>query len=199
MMDMARVYATIANKGLSNESFAIEKIEDKRGNTLYTHTQPAPKVALSAEASYLMTEGLRAVLDRGTGARSASLSSFAAGKTGTSNQSEDNWFCGFTSNLVSIAWVGSDNHSAISGRAAANTLALPIWDRFITDAQNLRPSELFVSPEHIVSLKIHPEFGHQDEQRGITMYFREDNQPTKKYSALKDLRETGGYRDIFSP
>lgn len=201
MLDLARVYGTFANQGTLVETTAITKITDLNGTTLYER-EPTSKIAkqvMSPQLAFLMTQGMRAVLDRGTGVRSSELAEIAAGKTGTSNNSEDNWFCGYTPNLVTIAWVGADNHVPIDGRAAGNTLALPIWDDFIKQSLTVRNPGSFTPPEGIVSMRIHPQYGHQDDTNGIDMYFLENNAPSKRYSALQKLQQSGGsYRRIFS-
>ena len=115
MLDLARMYGSYANKGVLTELSGIIKITNADGDVLWERASPENRQqkVLNTQIAYLMTQGMRAVLTSGTGSKSADLAVNAAGKTGTSNDSSDNWFCGFTPNLVSIVWVGTDEHAPI--------------------------------------------------------------------------------------
>jgi membrane carboxypeptidase/penicillin-binding protein len=142
---------------------------------------------------------MRSVLTSGTGAKSADLAAHAAGKTGTSNDSSDNWFCGFTPNLVSVVWVGTDEHAPIYSQASGSALALPIWDQFVRNSYQLRPPATFEKPEGIMEATVHPRFGHRVDGGGARMYFLDSNQPIETSSALEAIEQSsqGTYRNVF--
>jgi penicillin-binding protein 1A len=145
-----------------------------------------------------MTQGMKAVLTTGTGSKSADLAQFAAGKTGTSNDSADNWFCGFTPDLVSIVWVGTDEHAPIFSNISGGAVALPIWDQFLRSTLAIRPPKPLYRPDGIVEATIHPRYGHRVAS-GAHMYFLNGNQPTETESALERVENSfdGGYRNVF--
>ena len=201
MFDLARMYGAFANAGTRVDPIVINKILDRKGKVIYqaeSAEQRATK-AVSDGVAYLMTQGMRAVLQMGTGVAAAHLAGVAAGKTGTSNESTDNWFCGYTSNLVAIVWVGTDEHVPIRGDVTGGKLALPIWDRFMTKAIARRPTSSFVVPTGVVQTTVHPQFGHRS-PAGIRMYFLKGNEPSDAPSPLESLSHTGSgsYRDVFN-
>lgn len=198
MFDMARMYSTFAAEGNQTELQSITRIEDRSGRILY-QAKPLEKRKVSImrpEIAYLMTEGMRGVLKHGTGAQSSHLAPFAVGKTGTSNEAADNWFCGYTPDLVAVVWVGTDDHSAMPGDSAGGTLALPIWDRFMSEAIKTRKSRSFRRPSGIVSAIVHPQYGTKS-RSGVEMFFLQGTEPTESASSLEQIPTEGNYRGIF--
>ena len=205
MMDLARMYATFADAGRQVEQVAITRITNRTGKVLY-QAQPAAQrstQAISPQIAFLTTEGMRAVLRRGTGYTAAHLANVAVGKTGTSNQSTDNWFCGFAPNLAAVVWVGTDEHAPIRGDATGGKLALPIWDKFMTRAFQVRPPTPFRAPSGITTAVVNPNFGGRTAD-GVRMYFLKGNEPEAEAAsasaALEALSEGdgGNYRDVFA-
>ncbi len=202
MMDMARLYSVFANQGKLTELVSITKITDRAGKVVWAAPEVVErqKQVLTPQIAYLMTQGMRAVLAMGTGYTSAHLSGVAAGKTGTSNDSTDNWFCGYAPNLATIVWVGTDEHASIHGDTTGGKLALPIWDKFMTKAfTEVAKPQPFTAPSGVVWTSIHPKFGNRAEG-GVKMFFLKGNEPAADASALEVLSQTteGGYRDVFA-
>ncbi len=199
MVEMARMYSVFANKGTLVKTVSILKIVDRTGNVVY-EAQPLAKRSvqvLSPEIAYLMTQGMKDVFRHGTGYRAYQMAEFAAGKTGTSNEAKDNWFCGYTPNLTAVVWVGTDEYTEIPGAAGGATMALPIWEKFITKALKVRETPLFEKPSSIVSRRVHQNYGHVSSS-GITMFFIEGQEPPEEQSALETLDKPGSYRDVFA-
>lgn len=198
MQDLAVMYGTFANQGVKSRPIAITKILDRKGKLLYR----APSLkrsqdrVISQQVAYLMTQGLRAVFQYGTAYKKNHMARYAAGKTGTSNASKDNWFCGYSSDLVAVVWVGSDESLPLARYATGSSLALPIWDRFMNRAIPYRKSKPIIAPKRIVSKVIHPLYGHLD-RAGIKMYFIEGSEPTRDSSDLQTVSKFGKYRSIF--
>jgi len=117
--------------------------------------------------SYVMQD----VVESGTGQRVRKLGRPVAGKTGTTDDTRDAWFMGFTPSLVAGVWVGFDQersmgHLEVGGRAAA-----PIWLYFAEKALQGTPVEVFPVPDGIVFVKVDPRTGQPAKagQRG-TLY-----------------------------
>ena len=201
MMDLSRMYGTFATGGVLTEINPITKITDANGQVLWERPTLAlrQKRVLNQQVAYLMTQGMMAVLAKGTGSSSKDLSGISAGKTGTSNDNADNWFCGYTPNLVSIVWVGTDEHTAIHANISGGAIALPIWDQFIRGSLRTRRAPKFVRPSGIVDADINPIYGHLSES-GIKMSFIEQNVPMESTSPLEHLENdsSGGFRHAFN-
>lgn len=201
VLDVDSVYRTIANDGLRFEHFAVTKIEDRDGKVLYEfvpESQQGTQV-FSTTTATLLRSGLQAVMTHGTGAQAASLASFAAGKTGTSDDSRDNWFAGYTRDLTATTWVGGDGNSPLGDAASGASLALPIWRQFIDGAVAAGLANTpWVTPETLTTVTIDPDYGTPSEQ-GIPALFPKDRLPKKSQAAadMKTLKqENGSYREL---
>lgn len=157
-LEIATLYSALANNGLKARPISIKDVIDFEGTILEKRRIDIEKVA-NAEHVFLITYALQGALDRGTG-RSAKNFGFhlsAAGKTGTTNDYMDAWFCGYTPDLVGVSWVGFDKGRKV-GLTGAQA-ALPMWTRFMIKATQDKPMTEFQVPENIVFKEIDPETG----------------------------------------
>jgi penicillin-binding protein 1A len=128
-LEMAAGYAVLANDGTWVEPYMIERIEDNKG-TLYKH-KPAVRQVVSSSVANKMSSMLQDVVKRGTGT-SARIQVRAAGKTGTTSDSRDLWFVGYTSDLSTAVWLGNSDNKAIRGVATyGGTRCGPIWRQYM--------------------------------------------------------------------
>lgn len=105
-IDMAAAYAGIANDGVFNPWYIIERVEAVNGEVLYQHT-PTPRQALSPQAARLTTRILEQNVRSGTGTNASLGNRPAAGKTGTASNNDDVWFVGYTGQLTTAVWIGA--------------------------------------------------------------------------------------------
>lgn len=126
-VEMANAYATLENHGTYTQTDCIEHISDSNGNEIYS--TPDSKQVYSKEAADSMTDILMGVLKRGTASRlnwSSASDVDAAGKTGTTNDQKDGWFCGYTPYYTISVWVGYDTPTYMSD-LWGNTYPASIW------------------------------------------------------------------------
>ena len=124
LKELTSAFTVFPNAGKKRQPFVITKIETQAGQPLYLATR-ADHTALDPAATWLAARGLEVALKSGTG-RSAAINFPAAGKTGTTNDSRDVWFVGYTSSLTCGVWSGFDTPTPIPGATGAN-IALPVW------------------------------------------------------------------------
>ncbi|MHB8482848.1 MAG: penicillin-binding protein 1A [Nitrospiria bacterium] len=158
ILELTSAYSVFANQGTYNEPYSIESVTDQHGNILETH-ESHPREVASKEVSYMITNMLEDVIQKGTAVRARELGRHIAGKTGTTNDFGDAWFIGYTPNLVTGVWVGFDDRRSLGDREAAASVALPIWISFMKQALNLIPDVPFLIPNNIVYAKINPVTG----------------------------------------
>lgn len=104
--DMAAAYSVIANDGVRNAPYLVDKIEDRTGRIIYQHT-PNPQRVLDSQVAREVTQTLIANVRGGTGTAAQQPDGQpAAGKTGTTNDSTNVWFCGFTPQMATAIWMG---------------------------------------------------------------------------------------------
>jgi penicillin-binding protein 1B len=179
-LELARAYATLASGGIRYETRFFEDLTDTAGRTVEQGRASAER-ALDAGTSFLAVSLLQGVVDRGTAraVRAAGIRGPVAGKTGTSNDSKDAWFVGFTPDLVAAVWIGFDEPRDM--RLPASRLAVPVWVRFVKDATGGTISGSFDPPPSVQQLEIDPASGAlalSGCPRRETEYFLEGTEPS---------------------
>lgn len=157
-MELANAYATIASGGLAGNPVLVEKVLDRDG-TVLEEAVGKPQPAISPAIAYVLTELLEAVVQEGTGRAAASLGRPVAGKTGTTSDSRDAWFAGYTADLVTVSWVGFDDHRPLGRSETGGKAALPAWLRFMKAAHVGKPVRAFEVPEGVDLVEIDRDTG----------------------------------------
>ncbi len=134
--------------------------ESRWGGLTYLDEDRLAPTAISPQNSYLMTDMMKDVVKRGTAVRARQLNrSDIAGKTGTTNDRRDAWFCGFNSQLVGAAWVGFDQERSLGPGEEGSRTALPMWMYFMSEALANVPERRSAPPPGLVSMRISAETG----------------------------------------
>lgn len=133
-LDMAGAFASIANDGIYNPPYYIDRVDDADGRTILQHSAN-PRRAASPQSARLAAEVLQQNVLSGTGTRARIPGQNAAGKTGTAQGSGDAWFVGFTPYLATAVWIGSpdDNEEVRIGGTGITGGSYPaeIWGRYM--------------------------------------------------------------------
>lgn len=129
------------------------------GRTYLQEKVLAPQV-LSPQNDYLITDMMADVVKRGTAVRALQLKrGDLAGKTGTTNDRRDAWFCGFNSSLVGTAWIGFDQERSLGPGEEGSRTALPMWIYFMAEALKGVPEQKRTAPPGLVSMRISADTG----------------------------------------
>jgi len=181
-LELAGAYATFDAGGTYEEPRIITKIVGPDGREIDLRPPPPPHRVLDDAEAYVITNMMTSVIDHGTGARAKELRRPAAGKTGTSNQSKDTWFAGFTTDVVAVVWVGYDDGKPLgSGESGAQT-ALPAWLAFMKAAHDKKPASEFPRPAGIVTVRIDKRTGKlppEDDPDTMDEVFLAGTEPTE--------------------
>ena len=145
LQEMVSSFGTLASGGVRTEPYFITKVIDKDGKVLENNL-PVEKEVLSPETSYVMTNLLQGVVKNGSGYAARQLGRPCAGKTGTSNDSVDAWFVGYTPQIVAGVWVGYDDRTSLGSKVTGGSLACPIWTTFMKEALKGYPTVDFTQP-----------------------------------------------------
>jgi membrane peptidoglycan carboxypeptidase len=148
LLELTAVYGVFANSGVYVEPVFITKIVDRYGQVKEENLQRAWR-AMSPEVAYTVTSMMQSVVQQGTGRHARALRRPTAGKTGTTNDSNDAWFMGFTPELVTGSWVGFDDNKPLPRGSTGGKVALPLWLTFMQEALKNRPREDFPTPPGI--------------------------------------------------
>lgn len=180
LINMVSGYAMIVNGGKRVTPSFIDRVQDKTGKTIYrsdtrecegcgplikwtgqdTPTPPDPREqAIDPRVAYQMTSILEGVVQRGTAMRLKSLNRPVAGKTGTTNESKDTWFLGFSPDLVVGIYVGFDDPRSMGKRETGSSVAAPIFGEFMEHALKNAPIIPFRTPPGIRNIRINADNG----------------------------------------
>lgn len=159
LIEMTDAYTVFPNQGVRLPAYSVIRVTDREGNLL-EENRPQPQDAIRADTAFVMTDMLRGVVQRGTGAKAASLNWPIAGKTGTTEEWTDAWFIGFDPDLTLGVWVGYDLKKSLGHGMDGAAAALPIWiDIFKTWIGDRKNPPDFQAPGNIVFVPVDRETG----------------------------------------
>ena len=179
LLEMVSAYGAFAANGMRYEPYAIRRVADHQGRTL-DEFLPEGKQVLRPEVAFVLTNVMRGVVERGTGAKLRALHRPLAGKTGTTSEATDVWFVGFTPSLAAGVWVGYDVKRSLGSHDTSATLAVPLWLRFGQEAFRDLPEEDFTPPEGVVMVPVNPSTGRPasaTDQTAVREYFIQGTEP----------------------
>ena len=151
LKEVVGAYSAFANHGVYVDQHLIDRVESADGEVLFQN-RIRQREAIDPGEAYMMTNLLNTTLVQGTGrsARWRGFTKTGAGKTGTTNESTNAWFCGFTPSFCGGVWVGFDQALPMGRRATGSRMALPIWAKFMGKITDEKGDEPFVRPPGIV-------------------------------------------------
>jgi len=144
--EIGQAYSTLARFGEYIPLHLIRRIESPQGQLLFQEELEAAPVIASAPTASLVSM-LEKTFSIGTAqsARAWGWNETAAGKTGTTSDTKDAWFAGFTPDLLAVTWVGFDDNTPTELTGASG--ALPIWSQFMKEAQKIIAPRPFQWPD----------------------------------------------------
>jgi penicillin-binding protein 1A len=193
LLELTSAYGIFANQGLQLEPYSIAMVQDSSEQMLEQKLFE-PRQAVSRETSYLITNMMEDVIQKGTGQLARSIERPVAGKTGTTNDYTDAWFIGYTPNLVVGVWVGFDDVRTLGETESGAHAALPIWIEFMQAVLPSLPVMPFEIPDDIQFVKVDPATGllADEGQPGTVEIFAKGTEPTE--SATQSIDPTDFYK-----
>lgn len=157
MLEMARVYGSLANQGKRQELRPILEITDYTGKILERHEPKNPIDAVKPDVAWIISNILsdNNARTQAFGPNSALVipGKTVSVKTGTTNDKRDNWTIGFTPSYVAVVWVGNNDNSPMNPYLTSGiTGAAPIWHDIMVEVLKDVPDEVNPKPATVVSL-----------------------------------------------
>jgi len=194
-------YAMIVNGGKNIEASFIDRVQDRRGVTIFRQDDRPCEGCLDATfegemppvppdtrepvtdpgTAYQMVSMLEGVVQRGTGARASAVGKPLAGKTGTTDGPNDTWFIGFSPDLVAGVYVGFDQPRTLGAKEQGASAAVPIFTAFMTEALADTPAIPFRIPPGIKLVRVDAATGQRATSATETVIFeafKEGTEPT---------------------
>lgn len=183
LLELTNAYAMLVNGGKRIAPALVERIQDRNGKTIYRrdnrpcesctldrdsekdHAAAIPELpdtreqVVDARIAYQMVSILEGVVQRGTAKAARALNRPIAGKTGTTNNSIDAWFIGFSPDIVVSVYVGYDAPRSLGEKAEGATVALPIFIHFMQEALKAKSPVPFRIPPGIRLVRIDAKTG----------------------------------------
>ena len=149
-IELNAAYATIANGGFYIEPKMYTQVYDHEGNLLLDSSKTAVgRRVLKERTAWLLTSAMEDVLTSGTGRSADFGSTMTAGKTGTTSDENDVWFCGYTPSYTATVWVGYDNNEDLT-TSEEQGLAKTIWREVMQELPGNQEWQDFKRPDGIV-------------------------------------------------
>jgi penicillin-binding protein 1A len=210
---LTSAYAMLVNGGKKVVPSLIDRIQDRRGKTVFTHDgrtctfcqnvrwngQPAPTIiddrlkVVEPQTAYQVVSMLEGVVERGTGRKIKAVKKPLAGKTGTTNSSVDTWFMGFSPDLAVGVYGGFDKPRSLGRREQGASVAAPIFRDFMIEALEGQPAIPFRIPPGIRLVRVDASTGvlaRADDRNTILEAFRPGTEPTKVGEVLDGSQAT---------
>ena len=202
LLRMVTAYSTFVNGGKKITPTLLDRIQDRHGKTIFVHDKRAcdvcgPLAPWNGQATpeipdtreqiadprymYQIVSMLEGVVQRGTGTGIKDIGRPVAGKTGTTNDSKDAWFIGFTPDIIVGAYVGFDDPKPMGGKETGGRIALPIVKEFMQEALKGTPPVPFRVPPGIRLVQVNPDTGTRSspgDDKSILEAFVEGTEPT---------------------
>jgi penicillin-binding protein 1A len=154
---MVTAYSVFANGGYKINPYIVREIRDER-NQVLAHSAEIQAGEESIRAidprnAFMMDAMLRDVTIYGTAAKASAILKRhdLAGKTGTTNEYVDAWFCGYQATVTGCAWVGFDQPKKLGDKETGGAAALPIWIGYMSRALKDVPISLPQAPEGLIA------------------------------------------------
>ena len=207
LLDLTAAYGMVVNGGKKIEPTLIDRIQDRNGKTIFKHDnricetcavegwnqQLEPelpdvrKTVLDKVTAYQLVSMMEGVVQRGTGVRIRALRRPLAGKTGTTDESFDTWFVGFSPDLVVGVFVGFDTPRSLGRNEEGSSVAVPIFRDFMADALKDENPTPFRIPEGVRLVRVDPVTGllaQSGAKNTILEAFRQGSFPNKEQQVL---------------
>ena len=207
VLRMTTAYSMLANGGKRIKPTLIDRIQDRFGHTIYKHDervcegcdalrwndQPEPRLVDKREqvldplTAYQITSMMEGVVLRGTATVVRAVGKHLAGKTGTTNESKDVWFVGFSPDLAVGVFMGYDRPRSLGDSVTAGVYAAPIFRDFMMGALKDKPDTPFRVPAGIKLIAIDPKTGLRSNGAGtILEAFKPGTAPPDTFPVMDD-------------
>ena len=221
LLSLTNAYGMIVNGGKKITPTLIDRVQNRRGETIFNHdkrdcknchgieansnlippiaTSETRKKIVSPGSAYQMVSMLKGAVDRGTGIVVKSLKRNLAGKTGTTNFNNDAWFIGFSNDLVVGVFVGFDNPRPLGLRETGSSVAAPIFRDFMGKALEGIPDIPFRRPPGIKLISVSSKTGVKANLKNknyILEAFKPGQLPNNKYT--KDFIDVNDNKKIIN-
>ncbi len=173
-LEMALAYAVFPNGGVLNTAVCYTSVTDSNGKSLLKGESETSKV-LDEGVAWIMTDLLKSVVSRGIAGNAAISGVEVGGKTGTTNDTYDVWFDGFTPDYSAALWIGTDLNVEMIGSSAQ---AAALWSRIMRRVDGITSGEYLEMPSNVI--RENGEYYTKGTEKNAGKYYGKDSSGNKK-------------------
>lgn len=205
-LELARAYCPFAANGILPFPLSLKDVADENNQLLQRRYMQIMR-AISPEKAFLVNSMLQSVVQEGTAAslKAMGVSYPVCGKTGTTNNTRDAWFVGFTPDILALVWVGFDNGASME--TYGSRAALPIWADLMSQIPQHISRNAFTTPQGVTEKVICASSGMLAVKNRcpdpIEEFFEIDHTPTafcsehQRYNPFKQVADE--FKNLFNP
>ena len=192
-LEMSLAYAAFPNGGRINTAVCYTTVDDSNGKELLKGESKSTKV-LDEGVAWIMTDLLKSVVSRGIAGNAAISGVEVGGKTGTTNDTFDVWFDGFTPDYAAALWIGTDLNVEMNGSSAQ---AAALWSRIMRQVSDIRDGEYLEMPSNVV--KENGEYYTKGTEKNPGQYHGDSNKNNNKDDEADDSDNGESENDTVIP
>ncbi len=192
-LEMSLAYAAFPNGGIVNTAVCYTTVDDSNGKELLKGESKSTKV-LDEGVAWIMTDLLKSVVSRGIAGNAAISGVEVGGKTGTTNDTFDVWFDGFTPDYAAALWIGTDLNVEMNGSSAQ---AAALWSRIMRQVSDIRDGEYLEMPSNVV--KENGEYYTKGTEKNPGQYHGDSNKNNNKDDEADDSDNGESENDTVIP
>ncbi|MBP5282143.1 MAG: penicillin-binding protein [Lachnospiraceae bacterium] len=204
--ELNAAYASLENSGTYVQPKLYSRVTDSDGNVILDNTVPKTKQVVKETTAYLLTSAMEDVINKGTATMCKLPGMHAAGKTGTTTDTHDVWFAGFTPYYCCTVWTGYDNNIGMvtSGANKQSDISKKLWKAVMNRIHEELPDQEFKEPEGIVKCRVCSKSGKLPREGVcdaagcvVTEIFAQGTQPTE-YCTIHYEGDICGYDGLVA-
>ncbi len=148
-LDMASAYSSFPNGGSRLDTASYTTVEDKNGNVILTHENAKSHKVMDSGVAWIMTDLLKSVVYGGTAGGASISGATVGGKTGTTDNNFDIWFCGFTPSYSAALWIGNDVNVELS---QTSIWTARIWGKIMDQIAGAKGGSYSGPPSNVINV-----------------------------------------------
>jgi len=152
-LSLSEKYTIFSNNGIMVKPYLIASLTNRYGQKIVFEKEE--RYIMAPAQTYIMTSILRDVVKSGTGRNARVKGLETVGKTGTTNNNVDAWFCGYSPTLQTLVWYGNDDNKPMGRRETGGRTAAPAFSYFYKNWMKLHPEipRKFIQPKDVFRQK----------------------------------------------
>lgn len=190
-LEMASAYTTFANKGVHREYTVYTKVTDNKGEVIL-ESKPEDTRVMSEGVAFIMTDLMKTAVRSGTGTEAALPNVPTAGKTGTTSNNFDAWFCGITPKYSAALWIGNDINLELT---EGSTAAARLWRRVMTNVTSGNTGSFPSQPSSVMYAAKEYYIRGTERKAEIKKYeeeLKKQQEKKEQEEKIKEIRKKGG-------